>query len=95
MASADDDIVRRLKSVHGHVAGISRMVEADAYCVDVLRQILAVQRALDRVSSLVLENHLRTCMTEAVRGEDPDARERVLSELAEVFAAGNRTTRGR
>lgn len=81
------DIVRRLKSVEGHVRGIERMVEEDAYCVDVVNQILAVQRALKKVSGLVLDRHLHTCVTHAIQGEDAKAKERVLEELLEVFEA--------
>lgn len=81
------DIVRRLKSVEGHVRGIERMVEEGAYCVDVVNQILAVQRALKKVSAAVLDHHLHACVTEAVRGEDDAAKDRVLRELMDVFEA--------
>jgi DNA-binding FrmR family transcriptional regulator len=81
------DIVRRLKSLEGHVRGIERMVEEDAYCVDVLNQILAVQKALKKVSALVLDGHLHACVTHALRGSDAAAKERVLGELLEVFEA--------
>jgi len=81
------DIVRRLKSVEGHVRGIERMVEDDAYCVDVVNQILAVQRALRKVSGLVLDRHLHSCVTHAIQGDDKNAKERVLGELLEVFEA--------
>ncbi len=80
-------IVRRLKSVEGHVRGIERMVEEGAYCVDVVNQILAVQRALKKVSAAVLDHHLHSCVTHAVRGSDDAAKERVLRELMEVFEA--------
>ena len=81
------DIVRRLRSVEGHVRGIERMVEEDAYCVEVVNQILAVQRALKRVSALVLDQHLHSCVTHAIQGSDAAAKERVLGELLEVFEA--------
>ncbi len=81
------DIVRRLKSVEGHVRGIERMVEEGAYCVDVVNQILAVQRALKKVSGLVLDRHLHSCVTHAIQGDDVQAKERVLGELLEVFEA--------
>ena len=81
------DIVRRLKSVEGHVRGVGRMVEEGAYCVDVVNQILAVQRALKKISSLVLDRHLRSCVTHAIQGTDAAAKERVLGELMEVFEA--------
>ena len=80
-------IVRRLRSVEGHIRGIERMVEDDAYCVDVVNQILAVQRALKKVSAAVMDRHLHTCVTHAIRGSDDDAKERVLQELMQVFEA--------
>ncbi len=75
----------RLRTVEGHVRGIQRMVDEDAYCVDILKQRLAVQRALDKVSTLVLGNHLQTCVTTAIRGDEPSERERVITELLDVF----------
>lgn len=81
------DIVRRLKSVEGHVRGVQRMVEEGVYCVDVVNQIVAIQRALKKVSGLVLDQHLHSCVTDAMRGPDATARERVLGELLEVFEA--------
>jgi DNA-binding FrmR family transcriptional regulator len=82
-----DEIVRRLKSVEGHVRGIQRMVEEDAYCMDVVNQVLAVQRALKKVSALVLDRHLHTCATSAIRGEDVAERERTLEEILALFEA--------
>ena len=81
------DIVQRLKSVEGHVRGIEKMVEEGAYCVDVVNQIVAVQRALKKVSGLVLDRHLHSCVTHAIRGSDDAAKERVLGELLDVFEA--------
>ena len=81
------EIAKRLRSVEGHVRGIERMVEEDAYCMDVVNQILAVQRALKKVSGLVLDRHLHTCATSAIRGEDLAERERVLGEILELFEA--------
>ena len=83
-------LVRRLKSVEGHVRGVQRMVEEGAYCIDVVHQIVAVQRALKKVSGLVLDDHLHSCVTDAMRGPDETARERVLGELIEVFEASGK-----
>ncbi len=85
------ELLRRLKSVQGHVGGIVRMVEEDAYCIDLIHQIQAVQSALDRAGDLVLESHLSTCVVTAVRGENPAEREQVLREVAGVFRARRRT----
>ena len=85
------DVLRRLKSVEGHVRGVQRMVEEGAYCIDVVHQIVAVQRALKKVSGKVLDDHLHSCVTSAIRGSDVEAREHVLGELLEVFEASGKT----
>jgi DNA-binding FrmR family transcriptional regulator len=82
--------LRRLKTIEGHLRGIIRMVEGDAYCIDVIRQIQAVDAALNKVSSQILENHLNTCVIAAIRGEDAGERERVLKEITEVFDMANK-----
>ena len=82
-----DQASQRLKTVEGHIAGIRRMVDEDAYCIDVIRQIQAVQGALNKVSQIVLEEHLNSCVITAVRGENPDERERVLQEIIDVYSA--------
>jgi DNA-binding FrmR family transcriptional regulator len=78
-------LLARLKSVEGHVRGIQRMVENDQYCIDIIQQTQAVQRALDKFNALVLENHLNTCVTTAIQSEDADERERVVTEIMDVF----------
>ncbi len=79
--------VRRLQSVEGHVRGIARMVEEDKYCIDVIHQIEAVQAALNKINQMILENHLRTCVTTAIRGDDAARREAAIGEILEVFSA--------
>jgi DNA-binding FrmR family transcriptional regulator len=78
-------ILKRLRSISGHVGGIERMVSEDAYCIDVIKQVQAVQAALNKVNDLILENHLNTCVIEAVRGDNKQDRERVLDEIVGVF----------
>jgi DNA-binding FrmR family transcriptional regulator len=80
-----ENTLRRLKTVEGHLRGVIRMVEQDAYCIDVIRQIQAVESALNKVSARILENHLNSCVTTAIKGSDPQERERVLREITEVF----------
>ena len=73
-------MVRRLKSVEGHVRGVQKMVDEGAYCIDVVNQIVAIQRALKKVSGLVLDQHLHSCVTGAMRGTDvASARPRCLA----------------
>jgi DNA-binding FrmR family transcriptional regulator len=80
-------IINRLKSIEGHVRGVQRMVDEGAYCIDIINQNLAVQRALEKVNSLILERHLQTCVTTAIREDDPTQRERVIAEILSVFEA--------
>ena len=84
------EVLRRLKTVEGHLRGIQRMVEEDSYCIDVIHQIQAVQSALDKVTAQILDQHLNSCVITAVRGDDLAERERVLKELTEVFQAASK-----
>ncbi|HET6846746.1 MAG TPA: metal-sensitive transcriptional regulator [Anaerolineales bacterium] len=77
--------LRRLKTVEGHLRGVIRMVEEEAYCIDVIRQIQAVEAALNKVSAQILETHLNSCVSTAIKGRDPEERARVLREITEVF----------
>jgi DNA-binding FrmR family transcriptional regulator len=61
------------------------MVEEDAYCMDVIKQLSAVQGAIGRVNSLLLADHLETCVTTAIRGDAPAERERVIGELLALY----------
>lgn len=85
-----DDTLKRLRNIEGHIRGVQKMVENDAYCIDLLRQIQAVQAALNKVSTNVLNDHLHSCLITAVRGEDADERERVLKEITEVYEMANK-----
>jgi DNA-binding FrmR family transcriptional regulator len=77
--------LRRLKTIEGHLRGVIRMVEEDAYCIDVIRQIQAVDAALNKVNTQILENHLNSCVITAITGNNVREREKVLKEIAEVF----------
>ena len=82
----NENTLRRLKTIEGHLRGVIRMVEEeDAYCIDVIRQIQAVDAALNKVSTKILENHLNSCVINAIKGDDPKEREKVLKEITEVF----------
>ncbi len=81
------DVAARLRSIAGHVRAVERMVEDDRYCVDVLRQTMAIEKALERVDALVLEGHLRTCVADAFREGRSDE---TVKELAEIFNTARR-----
>ena len=80
----------RLRRAEGQLRGVQRMLDDGAYCIDIIHQNLAVQRALEKVNRLILERHLQTCVTTAIRGDDPAERERVIDEIVSVFEATDR-----
>jgi len=79
---AKRDALNRLKTVRGHLEGVIRMVEDDAYCIDLMKQLSAIQASLERVNRLVLKNHLETCFSEAVTEGRGQA---AIAELAEAL----------
>ena len=80
--TAKEEALRRLAYIEGHIKGIRKMVEEDQYCVDVLKQTYAVQRAIDKFESTLLRGHLNSCVPEGIK-EGREAE--VLSELEELF----------
>jgi DNA-binding FrmR family transcriptional regulator len=84
------DHIRRLKIAEGHLRGIQRMLEEDAYCMDVIQQINAVKASLNKINTSILDQHMKSCLTTAVRGDDADERERVLAEIVHLFEAVNK-----
>ena len=87
---SNQDNLRRLKTVEGHIRGVYKMVEEDAYCIDVIRQIHAIQSALSKISINILDNHLNSCLISAVRGDDQVEQDRVLKEIIDVFEAATK-----
>ena len=78
-------LIKRLNRIEGQVRGISRMVDGDAYCIDVLTQIGAVKSAIDQVGIRLLGDHIKHCVTDSVRaGESAKVDE--LVEAVNRFA---------
>ena len=75
----------RLKRIEGQIAGIRRMISEDRYCVDVLTQTSAVVSALRGVEDLVMQNHLQTCVTDAIQGDDETQKREKIDELMAVI----------
>jgi len=79
-----DAVQRRLQRIQGQVRGLSRMVEEDAYCIDVLTQISAATRALQSVALELLGDHLSHCVQEALSKGGPDADAKVVEARAAI-----------
>ncbi|MCB9899082.1 MAG: metal-sensitive transcriptional regulator [Planctomycetes bacterium] len=78
-------VITRLRKIQGQVGGLQRMLDADAYCIDVLTQIAAVQGALGQVGRTILSQHIATCVREAFESGDQAQHERMIAELMDVF----------
>jgi len=79
-----DELLKRLRRVEGQVRGLQRMVEEEAYCIDVLTQVSAVTRALQSVAVALLDDHLRHCVADAVAGGGGEA-DRLVTEASRAI----------
>jgi DNA-binding FrmR family transcriptional regulator len=82
----------RLKVAAGHLEGVRRMVDDEAYCVDLMKQLSAVQASLERVQQIFLRNHLSTCVSEAIQS---GMGEEIIDELMGALKYNKSLTDGR
>lgn len=81
-----EKIVHRLKIARGHLDKVVKMIQAHEYCIDILHQSQAVQKALKETDNIILENHLQTCAAEAIQKGEKD---KAIREVMEVFKKMN------
>jgi DNA-binding FrmR family transcriptional regulator len=81
------DVAARLRSIAGHLKAVERMVDEDKYCVDVLKQTMAIEKALERVDAMILGAHLETCVADAFR---EGRAEKTVAELTEIFSTARK-----
>jgi CsoR family transcriptional regulator, copper-sensing transcriptional repressor len=77
--------LNRLRRIEGQIRGLQRMVEEDRYCPDILVQLSSVQEALRAVGQALMRNHLRHCVTQAIRGGTKSAAEEKYDELIHLI----------
>ncbi len=75
-------ILHRLKIAQGHLKKVAQMIDDDVYCIDVIHQSHAVQKALKEVDNIILENHLKGCVTDAIKGGNQD---KAVAEVMNIF----------
>lgn len=87
MLSEDDKkkLNNRLRRVVGQVEAVGRMIDEEAYCVDVLMQLSAATGALNKVGQIVLEQHIKTCVSNAIESGDAVDRDEKIEELIKIF----------
>lgn len=72
------NLIHRLRIVRGHMDKVIEMVEKDNYCLDIIQQTQAIESSLEKIAEVILENHLKTCVREAIakdRGIDDKVKE--------------------
>lgn len=78
-------LLTRLNRIEGQVRGIKGMVEKDAYCDDVLNQVSAVQSALDSISKLILENHIKSCLVQKIRNGEDEIVDELITTIGKLL----------
>jgi CsoR family transcriptional regulator, copper-sensing transcriptional repressor len=79
-----DELLKRLRRAEGQVRGLQRMVEEDAYCIDIITQVSAATKALETVALLLLDDHLGHCVAEAAREGGAVADEKINEASAAI-----------
>ncbi len=79
------DLIHRLNRIEGQIRGIRKMVESDAYCIDILTQILAASSALNGFTKVLLSNHIKTCVTEDIQQGNQEKMEELLKVLPKLM----------
>ena len=79
------DLINRLNRIEGQIRGIKGMVEKDVYCDDILHQVTAAQAALNSVSKLILENHIRGCLVKKIRSGQDEIIDELLITIGKML----------
>jgi len=74
----------------GHLEGVKNMINNEKYCINVIQQNEAVIAAIKRVNQIILENHLDSCVTQAIKGKKEKERKKKIQELLEIFKNSNK-----
>ncbi len=80
-----DNLTSRLNRIEGQIRGIKGMIEKDSYCDDVLDQIAAAQSALNSVSKLILDNHIRGCLVSRIRSGDDETVDELIATIGKLL----------
>jgi DNA-binding FrmR family transcriptional regulator len=89
-ANAKSSVLKRLKRIEGQVRGLSRMVEDDRYCIDIVTQLSAARAALRRAEEEILADHAAHCVANAITSGNKAERRRKVEELIEVISRSDR-----
>jgi DNA-binding FrmR family transcriptional regulator len=77
--------IHRSKIVEGQFKGLQKMIDNEAYCIDILTQSLAIQKSLSSLNKLILENHLKTHVTEMMSSGKEESRSKAIAEMLALY----------
>lgn len=83
--SLKKQVINRMGYLSGHLEGIKKMIKDDKYCIDIIKQNEAVIAAIKKVNKMILENHLNTCVAEAIKSKNKQEQKKKVKELLEIF----------
>ena len=81
------EALKRLNYIQGHLQGIRKMVQEEQYCVDILKQLYAVRKAVEKMEGVLLDGHLHSCVIEGIKEGNA---EEVIQELEELYSLSNK-----
>ena len=85
MQDIQDNAMKRLAYIEGHLQGVKKMVEDDRYCVDILKQTHAIRKAIEKLEAVLLDGHLQTCVVDSIqKGQG----EKIVAELRALYSVG-------
>lgn len=79
------DLMNRLNRVEGQIRGIKKMLEKDAYCTDIITQVMAANAALDSFNRVLLSEHIRTCVTDDIRADKMESVDELISLVSKLM----------
>lgn len=83
------ECLKRMNYLRGHLEGVKKMIEGDAYCIDIIKQNRAVTNALHKVNELILSSHFDTCVVGTAFSKNRKKQKKMINELIEIYKTGN------
>ncbi len=79
------EVTARLKRIEGQIRGVDKMIQEEKYCIDIIQQINAARRALEKVALVLIQQHLKTCLTEAITNKKGSPKIQELMKTLDQF----------
>jgi DNA-binding FrmR family transcriptional regulator len=78
--------MNRLRRIEGQIRGVTRMIESERYCIDILTQLKSIKNAIRKVEESILKRHIQTCLVDAVKSESDDEKDKKIDEIMQIIS---------